>query len=87
MATKFKKFHDTMLKAGFMIVWMFAFILSFYGFLDAASVDDGSPEQTTAGLRFIALLGVGIAAACAHGYLIHLEKKKNDSGNNVLPRS
>ena len=87
MATKFKTFHDAALKFGFMIVWMFAFVLSFYGFLDVTSLEDGSPEQTTAGLRFIALLGTGIAAACAHGYIIHLEKKKNVSGNNVLPRS
>lgn len=70
-----------------MIVWMFAFILSFYGFLDTVFADAGSPEQTTAGLRFLALLGVGIVAASVHGYMIHLEKKKNASGNNVLPRS
>ena len=87
MKKKIRAFHDGALKTGFMIVWMFAFILSFYGFLNVAFADDGSPEQTTAGLRFLALLGVGISAACAHGYLIYLEKKKNASGNNVLPRS
>lgn len=87
MAAKFKAIHDRALKTGFMLVWMFAFILAFYGFLDVSLTDNGSPEQTTAGLRFIALLGVGIAAASVHGYLVHLEKKKNASGNNVLPRS
>ena len=87
MNAKIKIVHDSMLRWGFCVLWMFAFILSFYGFLNVAFADDGSPEQTTAGLRFLALLGVGISAACAHGYLIYLEKKKNASGNNVLPRS
>lgn len=87
MMAKFKSFHDTVLKLGFMVLWMFAFILSFYGFLDVSFAEVNSPEQTAAGLRFIALLGVGIVAASVHGYLIHLEKKKNAPGNNVLPRS
>lgn len=87
MKEKIKSIHDGALKTGFMAVWMFAFVMSFYGFLDVSLMDDGSAEQTTAGLRFIGMLSVGIVAASIHGYLIHLEKKKNASGNNVLPRS
>lgn len=87
MNAKIKTAHDSMLRWGFCVLWMMAFLFSFYGFLDITVANDGSPEQTAAGLRFIVLLSVGIIAASIHGYLVHLEKKKNGSGNNVLPRS
>jgi hypothetical protein len=87
MVARLKSAHDLALKVGFRILWMFSFILAFYSFLDVSFADVDSPEQTTAGLRFIGMLGVGIVAASMDGYLIHLEKKKNASGNNVLPRS
>lgn len=74
--------HDSLMRGGFCALWMFAFILAFYGFLDASFADNGSPEQTAAGLRFIVLLCVGIAAASAHGYLVHIAKKKEDGKRN-----
>ena len=70
-----KAFHDSLLRFGFMALWMFAFVTTFYEFLGVTTADNGSPEQNLHAVHASVALGIGIVAAFGHAYLVHQAKK------------
>ena len=70
MKRKLKTLHNNLLRGGFCLVWMSAFIIAFYEFMYAESANSGSNEQTMFMIHTAFCIAVGVVAVLAHTHLM-----------------
>ena len=69
-----KSVHDKMLRGGLCVIWITAFLLTFYEFLFAAT-SDSPQDQATFYTRMLICAGCGILAVFSHAYLLYIAKE------------